>query len=294
MTPKVAVILVNWRGAADTCRCLASIAKLNGQKPLTIVVENGSADDSAILLQQAADWDVLIISPVNLGFGGGCNLGINYARTAGTEFIWLLNNDAQPEPDALNALLETLQNNVQVAAAGSIMHENAGPGLEHGYNGGVVNFITGQVRRSRNFAEMQFLSGASLLLRRAALDATGDFNTKYFLYWEDADLCFRLRRAGWLLAVAPGSHVRHAVSASAKKSGRNIIRYFNDSAMRFHRTYAPLPLLPIIWNFSYRFLGQLKAGEFRNAWALVLITLRIDRVAIPKKPANIKTFIRER
>ena len=219
---------------------------------------------------------------------------LTLSQRGGVDFIWLLNNDARPEPDALNALVEAMRDNVLVAAAGSMMHEGPGPELGEGYNGGVVNFTTGQVRRSRNLAEMQFLSGASLLLRRSALDAIGDFDQKYFLYWEDADLCFRLRRAGWRLAVAPNSHVRHAVSASAGKSGRNIIRYFNESAMRFHRTYAPLPLLPITWNFLYRFLGQLKAGEFRNAWTLALITLRIDRVSIPKKPANIQTFTRER
>jgi hypothetical protein len=75
------------------------------------------------------------------------------------------------------------------------------------------------------------------------------------------------------------------VSASARKAGRDAIRYFNDGAIRFYRRYAPVPLIPLLANFLYRFLGQLHAGEFANALTILLITLRIDRVRVPKVAA---------
>ncbi len=278
--PGVAVILVNWRGLDDTMACLAAIAGLAAPRPLTIAIENGSGDASAAALRAAPNLDILIESPVNLGFGGGCNLGIARARDAGMRFVWLLNNDARPEPGALSALLEAARADPTLGAVGSMMHETADPELVEGYNGGVVNFYTGQGRRSRNAQEIQFLSGASLLLRLDALALIGDFDDRFFLYWEDADLCFRLRAAGWRLAIAENSHVRHAVASSTRKAGRNGIRYFNDGAIRFYRRHAPVPLIPILANFLYRFLGQLHAGEFANAFTILLITLRIDRVRV--------------
>ncbi len=278
--PGVAVILVNWRGLDDTMACLAAIGALEAPRPLTIVIENGSGDGSAAALRDAPNLDILIESPVNLGFGGGCNLGIARARDAGMRFVWLLNNDARPEPGALSALLEAARADPSLGAVGSMMHETADPELVEGYNGGVVNFYTGQGRRSRNAQEIQFLSGASLLLRLDALASIGDFDDRFFLYWEDADLCFRLRAAGWRLAIAENSHVRHAVASSTRKAGRDAIRYFNDGAIRFCRRHAPVPLIPILANFLYRFLGQLHAGEFANAFTILLITLRIDRVRV--------------
>ena len=278
--PGVAVILVNWRGLDDTMACLAAIGALEAPRPLTVVIENGSGDASAAALRAAPNLDILIESPVNLGFGGGCNLGIARARDAGMRFVWLLNNDARPEPGALSALLEAARADPSLGAVGSMMHETADPELVEGYNGGVVNFYTGQGRRSRNAQEIQFLSGASLLLRLDALASIGDFDDRFFLYWEDADLCFRLRAAGWRLAIAENSHVRHAVASSTRKAGRDAIRYFNDGAIRFYRRHAPVSLIPILANFLYRFLGQLHAGEFANAFTILLITLRIDRVRV--------------
>jgi GT2 family glycosyltransferase len=276
MTPsEVAVIVVNWRNAGDTLTCLAALARLRGPRPLTIVVENGSADDSASRLRDAQAQDILIESPVNLGFGVGCNLGIERARAAGVRFVWLLNNDARPDPDALTALLDAMYGDAGLGAVGSLMHEGDDPDLRHGYNGGVVDFSSGQVRRSQNPEEMQFLSGASLLLRLDALIQIGNFDDRFFLYWEDADLCFRLRAAGWRLAVAEHSHVHHAVSSSARKAGRNLIRYFNKSAVLFYCRYAPVPVIPILANFFYRFLGQIKAGEYVNALTVLCATLKI-------------------
>ena len=279
---EVAVVLVNWRGADDTIGCLAAINALEAPRPLSIVIENGSGDASAATLREASNLDILIEIPVNLGFGGGCNLGIARARAEGARFVWLLNNDARPEAGALSALLQVALGDPRLAAVGSLMHETADPDLTEGYNGGVIDFRTGQVRRSCNAHEIQYLSGASLLLRLDALATVGDFDERFFLYWEDTDLCFRLRAAGWRLAIAEKSHVRHAVSSSARKAGRDAIRYFNAGALLFYRRYAPVPLIPILANFFYRFLGQLHAGEFANAFTILLITLRIDRVQFPK------------
>lgn len=273
----IAVILVNWKGVEDTLSCLGSLRQLAGEKPFVIVVENGSGDDSAAKLRAAPGIDALIESAKNLGFGGGCNLGIARARQAGCRFVWLLNNDANPAPDALGAMLEVARADPGLGAVGSVIFRDHACKIIDCWGGGRVSFLTGQPRQLKAPGAFNFLTGASLLLRLDALDAVGGFDERFFLYWEDTDLCFRLRLAGWRLAVAQASHIRHAVSASAAKSGRNLTRYYNNGAILFFRRHAKLPLVPILANLIYRFAGQVRAGDYANAFTVLKVTLRIDR-----------------
>ncbi len=280
---EVAVILVNWRGADDTISCLASIGRLSSPRPTVIVVENGSADQSLTRLRSAAGIDALIESPENLGFGGGCNLGIAYARQAGYKYVWLLNNDTNPMPDALAALLEVIASDPRIGAVGSLIFRDAACTELVCWGGGNVSFLTGQPRQRKTPGPFNFLTGTSMLLRLEAMAQIGDFDPRFFLYWEDTDLCFRLRAAGWRLAIAESSHIRHAISASTRKLGPDLTRYFNDSAFIFFSRHAALPWVPILANFIYRSAGQAKAGNYREILRLLRVLLRIDRA--PNKAA---------
>jgi GT2 family glycosyltransferase len=269
--PETVVILINWHGADETLLCLEAVAKLEGPRPFVIVIENGSKDESAARLRDCALIDKLIESPVNLGFGAGCNLAIAHARTLGPAFIWHLNNDARPEPQALQALVATARANPKAGAVGSVLYSDPQCRKFECWGGGKIDFRTGQPRHLKKPGTPDYITGASLLCRTDAIVEIGGFDERYFLYWEDADLCFRLRRAGWQIAVAPTSHIFHAASVSANKAGRQVIRCYNSGAIQFFRTYAPHPLRPIIFNFLYRFCGQLRAGQFKNAWTLAAL-----------------------
>ena len=270
-TPETVVILINWHGADETLKCLEAVSCLTGPRPYVIVVENGSTDDSATRLRDSPLIDKLIESPVNLGFGAGCNLAINFARTLGPSFIWHLNNDTRPEPGALQALVATARANPKAGAVGSVLYSDPQLRQFECWGGGRIDFRTGQPRHLKIPGTPDYITGASLLCRADALMQIGGFDERYFLYWEDADLCFRLRRAGWQIAVAPTSHIFHAASVSANKAARQAIRCYNGGAIQFFRTYASQPLRPIIFNFLYRFLGQLRAGQYKNAWTLVCL-----------------------
>jgi GT2 family glycosyltransferase len=193
--------------------------------------------------------------------------------------VWLLNNDANPAPDALSALLAVAAADAGLGAVGSVMYRDSAYREVDCWGGGKVSFWTGQPRQLRAPGVFNFLTGASLLLRLEALAAVGGFDERFFLYWEDTDLCFRLRKAGWRLGVAAGSRIRHAVSASAAKSGKNLTRYYNNGAVLFFSRHAPLPFVPILANLMYRFIGQMRAGEFANAMIVLRVSLRIDRVS---------------
>ncbi len=291
---EIAVVLVNWCGAGHTLSCLASIGRLNGPPPYVVVVENGSPDQSLTQLRAAPGIDALIESAQNLGFGGGCNLGIAHAREMGCKYVWLLNNDTNPMPDALTALLERMHRHPKTAAVGSLIFRDTACTDLVCWGGGNVSFLTGQPRQRKSPGTFNFLTAASLLLRLDALAAIGDFDPRFFLYWEDTDLSFRLRAAGWDLEVAEASHIRHAISASAVKLGPDLARHFNNSAYLFFTRHARLPWVPILANFFRRAAGQAKAGNFREVLTLLRILLRIDKGAPPPGQNLVKLHVLSR
>src|SRR5579871_2582654 len=98
-TPKIAVILLNWNGKADTLACLHSLTHATYPRFDIIVVDNGSTDGSAAAILEYYPQCQLIESPTNLGFAAGNNLGIQWALNTEAEFLFLLNNDTTVAPD---------------------------------------------------------------------------------------------------------------------------------------------------------------------------------------------------
>ena len=225
MGAKVHVIVLNWNGWADTSSCLSSLEHLNYQPYQVIVVDNGSTDDSASRLRRQFPALELIETGKNLGFAGGCNVGIRQALDQGADFIWLLNNDTTVDPGALQALVDKARENQRIGAVGSAIYFMDEPQRIQAWGGGYINLWLG---RSEHFLkrisdrQIQFLTGASLLLSRPALQAVGMLDEGFFMYWEDADFCFRLRRAGLQLAVAGRSIVWHKGSDDLGEGERSV------------------------------------------------------------------------
>jgi hypothetical protein len=116
---------------------------------------------------------------------------------------------------------------------------------------------------------LDFLNAASMLVRRTALEDVGLMDDRFFLYYEDADLCFRLRKNGWGLGVAPYARVLHKVNASTRKITGPTDRYFTSSAIRFMAEYSPVPWLSAFVFLSRRVLHRALAGRVkavRNVW----------------------------
>jgi GT2 family glycosyltransferase len=139
------------------------------------------------------------------------------------------------------------------------------------WGGGYVNFCLG---RSRYFLgpvpdeKIQFLTGASLLLRRSALESLGLLDEDFFLYWEDADYCFRLRTAGWRLAVAGGSKVWHKETATVGKNSAKLDTEFNRSAARFFHKHAPRPFFSVWVGIALRIAKRVLIGDWKRARAV--------------------------
>jgi GT2 family glycosyltransferase len=242
----IAVVTVNYRTPALTKRCIAAVAKERKGLPRlrAVVVDGGSADGSAAELSAAlakpafASWVEFMPLSINGGFGWANNQAIQrlLQRAEPPEFIHLLNPDTEIEPDAIRFLVDYLLRHPRIAAVGSQLIDPDGSCA-----GSAFNFpsIRGEFARAaatrpleRLFKippiavdaaeaiEVDWVTGGSVLLRVEALREVGLFDEGFFLYNEEVELMWRLRRAGWAVATEPRSRVRHVGGGATGVTGR--------------------------------------------------------------------------
>jgi GT2 family glycosyltransferase len=267
----VGIVLLNWNGWRDTVECLASLEKLSYRNFRVVVVDNGSTDDSVAQIRDSFSGVAVVGVEKNLGFAGGCNVGIRHALEAGAEYVWLLNNDTTVAPRALGAMVEMADADAKLGAVGSAIYSTTEIDRLLAWGGGYINFWLG---RSRHFLspvpndKIEFLTGASLLLRRTALESVGLFDEGFFMYWEDGDYCFRLRQAGWTLGVAGNSLVWHKEQGSVGKKSALLDTHFNRSAKRFFTRHAPAPFISICAGTGLRIAKRVLTGNWERAHAV--------------------------
>lgn len=272
MSAKVTVVVLIWNEWHHTSLCLSSLQQLDYPNFEVVVVDNGSTDDSVARIRKAFPWAKVIENGRNLGFSGGCNVGIKYAQQQASDFIWLLNNDTTVDPGALRTMVEKAQTNPRIGAVGSVIYFMDEPTRLQCWGGGYVDFWlgrSGHFLREVDDDKVEFITGCSLLLSQAAIEGIGSLDEGFFMYWEDADICFRLRRAGWLLAVAADSKVWHKGHTFIGKGKVNSYRNFNASAACFFRKHASVPLYSVWVGFALRLGKRIVAGDrerLRATW----------------------------
>ncbi|MGK9451004.1 glycosyltransferase family 2 protein [Acidithiobacillus caldus] len=272
--PIVYIILLNWNGWQNTAACLDSLKRLEYANYHVLMVDNGSSDDSVVHIRASHPGVTILETGRNLGYSGGCNVGIRRALEEDADYVWLLNNDTIVDPNALSAMVRTAEADTRVGAVGSVLYYLDNPERIQAWGGGRVFFWTGRSRHILNpvhGAGPHYLTGTSILLRRHALDDTGLLDEKtFFMYWEDVDFSFRLRKAGWRLAVADKSIVLHREHAATGKHSPLLDYYYSESAALFFRRYAPIPAWPIFIGV----LGRLAKRGFRGNLPGFVATLR--------------------
>ncbi|WP_102127679.1 glycosyltransferase family 2 protein [Deinococcus planocerae] len=275
--PPVTIVLINYNGWRLTDACLDSLRRLDYPAFQVVVVDNGSTDDSlARLRERWPDLDLVEITP-NVGFTAANNVGARRALEQGAEYVWFLNNDTLVDPPALSSLVSTLEAGPRVGAAASVLYDMDPPERVQCWGGGFVRLwggvadgYFGPVPQER----LHFLSGTSWLVRRTVLERLGLFDEGFFMYWEDADFSFRLRAAGWQLAVAQGSRVWHIGSASMGEGNSRTHKSetfelnFTRSAVRFFRKHAPVPLVPLLAGPGFHLAKRVLRGQWGRARAV--------------------------
>ena len=264
--PEVTAIVVNFNAGDDLREALASIAReLAGRAWDGFVVDNASQDGSAAIAQEFAPAVTLVSNTANIGFGRAVNQALAQARAP---FVLIMNPDCRLEPGAMPALEGEMSRQPQCAIAGPRILDP--DGSVQGSARGNPDMFTGFFGRStalrrllpwlpaarRNVLDVtvpagapslavDWVSGACVLARREALLAEHGFDERYFLYWEDADLCRRLRTRGYEVRYVPGATAVHRVGLSSRTARAPSVRAFHDSAYLYYATHvAPGALNP--------------------------------------------------
>lgn len=268
----VCCILLNWNGWKDTLACLASLHDCCDSALSILVVDNGSTDDSVSIIR--AEWPRVEIleTKQNLGFAGGNNRGIQLALERNFKYIWLLNNDTVVTPETLSALISLAESDPGLGEVGSVLFYMDEPNRIQAWGGGKVNLWAGRSRhwlKAVNRADLDYLTAASVLLPARVFREVGLLDPRYFMYWEDTDLSFRIRAAGWRIGVAPDAVVYHKESASSGKKSPTLDRYMTASGALFLRRFAPLPWLSISIMVSTRAVKRFLKMDWRRGWAVI-------------------------
>ncbi|WP_299952280.1 glycosyltransferase [uncultured Modestobacter sp.] len=220
----VTIVVVNYKGAEDTIACLEGIKALDWpQDRLRVrVVDNASGGDDVSRIREAAPGVEVIASNRNLGFAGGCNLG---ARGVRTDHLAFINNDARPEPGFLGAAVDALQDSAIGAVAAKVVDwsgervDFVGSALSwygQGFKMHVGAVDDGSWDDPR---DVLFGTGSALVVRRSAFEEVGGFDERYFMFFEDVDLGWRLWLAGHRVRYVPRALVLHKHHASMSKLG---------------------------------------------------------------------------
>lgn len=270
-SPRVACVVINWNGWRDTVACVKSLVAQDYPELRILVVDNASTDDSVERIRAAFPEVSLLRAEENRGFAAGSNLGIRCALKHGAEFVWLLNNDTLAPWDTLKKLVDQAADPA-VGIVGSVLQYLDRPGTIQAWGGGSVVPWMGYARHFHAPAELDdrsFLTFASVLFRREMLEQVGLLDEGYFMYFEDSDLCFRARSAGWKLAVAADTAVLHREGGSCQsKKNARLDRIVTASGLRFLDRYgSPRPVAKGLFVLS-RLAKRAVRGNFSGVRAV--------------------------
>jgi N-acetylglucosaminyl-diphospho-decaprenol L-rhamnosyltransferase len=301
MGPTVLTVILNWRTPDMTLRAVSAaetaMAGINGA---ITVVDNASGDGSfeKLTLGLADRPQIRVVqSGRNGGFGAGNNFGIRLGLPDGAvpDFIYILNSDAFPAPDAIRRMLDYLRDHPEVGFAGSHIHGPDGedhitcfrfPTIASEFEGAAR---TGPI--SRRLAHrivplgvpsasgpVDWLAGASLMMRQEVLQKIGLFDETFFLYFEETDLCRRARLAGWTTHFVRESRVEHIGSVSTgMKAWDRVPGYWLDSRWHYFRKEGGT------WHAALATLAHVGGG----------LILRARRLLQPRIKADPPHFLRD-
>lgn len=235
--PKVSIIILNWNGLKNTIECLESLKKITYPNYEMIVVDNASeGNDADILEEKYKDYIRVIRNKENLGFAGGNNVAIRQVLKEGkSDYILLLNNDTIVEPNFLNELVKHYDELTGICAPLIFNYYNQN---EIWSSGGKFDILKGTYSNSKKpikgkQKETSFITGCCWLLKKEIFQKIGLLDERYFLYSEDVDFCYRLRKKGYKLKIIPSSVIFHKVSKGTSKKPFLMYYYFHRSKLIF-------------------------------------------------------------
>lgn len=273
-------IILNWNGKTDTLACLQSLQQAGLKSASTLVVDNGSSDDSVQAIHQRFPNVKVIETGQNLGFAAGNNVGIKWGLEQDFDAFLLLNNDTLIAPDLMEQFSLAAKQYPSVGIFGAKIYLQSEP-MRLDHLGGNWNprqakmdFIGMRaLDDGKNFEapfQLDYVCGAAMLVRRGVFEKIGLLDSRFFLYWEESDLCSRAKQAGFEIQFCPQAKIWHKVSASIDKGGKPFKIYF------YWRNY----LLWLERNFSLK-ERLLPSAQIMRCFVKDSAQLQLRRLKLP-------------
>jgi len=249
--PRWAAVVVNYEAGPlllESVRSLLADTSVGGP-PAVVVVDNASGDDSLAALRAALPDVAVVETGRNLGYAAAANRGIAHTET---DVVAVCNADLRVRPGAGAALLRRFDAEPDLGVVGPAIVEPDGTRYPSARrvvsvtdavgHGTLLHVWPGNpfTRRYRQLdadpdraRDVDWVSGAAVWLRRAALDAVHGWDERYFMYVEDVDLCWRLRQAGWRVSFEPAATVVHVQGVSTARHPYRMIAAHHRSLLQF-------------------------------------------------------------
>jgi GT2 family glycosyltransferase len=301
---KVSIIIVGYNAREYLQQCLASIFRARQEPAIEVIlVDNASTDGSVAMVRELFPQVHIVENTNNTGFAAGNNLGIKRARG---EFCLLLNSDTEITGSALRTLVSFLDEHPDAGVvSGRIVYaDRSDQGVARRFPTpmnalfGRKTFLT-RIFPNNRFArrymicrahsssepfEVDWVSGCCLMIRSSVIEQVGVLDEKFFMYWEDADWCFRIKQKGWKVFCVPEAVVvHHEGKSSRSRMSNRLIMEFNKSVYRYYRKHCVRSRFDVmnivaIIGLSVRTLVLITANFFRGKVKMRRRGLEVTRV----------------
>lgn len=231
---KVGIVVLNYNGAEDTLKCIASLKSLSYRNYEIWIIDNSSRE-SGILANSNLDF-FYIRNPENLGFAAGNNVGISLALQRGADYIFILNNDTVVHPEVILQLVEVAEKDKEIGIVGPKICYLDEPERVW-FAGASIDLTTGDSPhwgqgeldqgQYSNIVEVDRLCGCAMLVKAEVIRNIGMLDPDYFLYYEDVDWCARAKKAGYKMLCVQYAKIWHKESASTlANKGSSLHKYY--------------------------------------------------------------------
>jgi len=283
--PRVSIIILNWNGKKDTIECLNSLKKIDYKNYKTILVDNGSKDDSVKEIKKNFPNVKIIQNRKNLGFAEGNNIGIKYSLKNKADYILLLNNDTVVDEKFLSEMIRLAESDEKGGIIGSKIYYDKLPDTIW-FAGGVIDLKKGifahigqREKDSEKYSKLKetdYIPGCSMLIKKSVIKSICLLDPKYFAYFEDIDYCIRAKNRGYKIMLAQKSHIWHKISCSSGGEN-NLLKFYykNRNIILFIKKHANKKM-KILFFFHF----------FKDK------AIEIAILTIKRKTANTKAILR--